>query len=135
MAETTYATRRAQLEAERDRVTGQLAELGVDRSSFDEGFADSGQVTAERGEVQALAGTLRETLQEIDAALGKIERGTYGHCESCGKSDRRCPARGDAGRASVHQLRVPASLTLDVGRAPCTSTGQTSSSSSRWSSR
>ena len=85
MAETTYATRRAQLEAERDRVNGQLAELGVDRSSFDEGFADSGQVTAERGEVQALAGTLRETLQEIDAALGKIELGTYGLCESCGK--------------------------------------------------
>jgi RNA polymerase-binding transcription factor DksA len=84
MAETTYATRRAQLEAERDRVRGQLRELGVDSSSFDEGFADSGQVTAERGEVQALAGTLTETLQEIDAALSKLEAGTYGACESCG---------------------------------------------------
>jgi RNA polymerase-binding protein DksA len=85
MAETKYATRRAQLQAEHDRLTGQLQELGVDRSSFDEGFADSGQVTAERGEVQALAGTLRETLQDIDAALGKIEQGTYGLCESCGR--------------------------------------------------
>jgi DnaK suppressor protein len=85
MAETTSATRRAQLEAEHDRLTGQLRELGVDRGSFDEGFADSGQVTAERGEVQALAGTLRETLQDIDAALGKIEQGTYGLCESCGR--------------------------------------------------
>jgi DnaK suppressor protein len=84
MAETTYATRRAQLEAERDRVSGQLQELGVDRNSFDEGFADSGQVTAERGEVQALAGTLRDTLQEIDAALEKLDRGTYGRCELCG---------------------------------------------------
>ena len=52
--------------------------------SFDEGFADSGQVTAERGEVEALVGTLRETLQEIDAALEKFEAGTYGRCESCG---------------------------------------------------
>lgn len=84
MAETTYATHRAQLAAERDRVTGQLQELGVDRSSFDDGFADSGQVTAERGEVQALVGTLRETLAEIDAALAKIEHGNYGQCESCG---------------------------------------------------
>jgi RNA polymerase-binding transcription factor DksA len=84
MAETTYATRRAQLEAERDRVSGQLRELGVDSAQFDEGFADSGQVTAERGEVQALAGTLTETLQEIDAALRKIDQGEYGLCESCG---------------------------------------------------
>jgi len=85
MAETTSATRRAQLLAEHDRVKGQLLDLGEDRDSFDEGFADSGQVTAERGEVQALAGTLQETLQDIDAALGKIEQGTYGLCESCGR--------------------------------------------------
>jgi RNA polymerase-binding transcription factor DksA len=83
MAEATAADRRAQLTAERDRVTGQLQELGVDRSSFDEGFADSGQVTAERGEVDALAGTLRETLVEVDEAISKLEAGTYGRCESC----------------------------------------------------
>jgi DnaK suppressor protein len=86
MAETTEASRRAQLTAERDRVTDQLRELGVERSSFDEGFADSGQVTAERGEVDALAGTLRDTLQDIDTALTKLEQGTYGQCESCGGS-------------------------------------------------
>jgi DnaK suppressor protein len=85
MAETTSATRRAQLQAEHDRLTEQLLDLGLDRASFDEGFADSGQVTAERGEVEALAGTLRGTLQDIDAALGKIEQGTYGLCESCGR--------------------------------------------------
>ncbi len=84
MAETTDATRRAQLTAERDRVTDQLRELGVERTSFDEGFADSGQVTAERGEVEALAGTLRDTLQEIDDALTKLEKGSYGQCETCG---------------------------------------------------
>jgi DnaK suppressor protein len=84
MAETTDATRRAQLTAERDRVNDQLRELGVERASFDEGFADSGQVTAERGEVEALAGTLRDTLQEIDTALTKLEQGTYGQCETCG---------------------------------------------------
>jgi DnaK suppressor protein len=94
MADTTYASRRAQLTAERERVINQLGELGVDRSTFDEGFADSGQVTAERGEVQALIGTLRDTLQEIDAALAKIDRGAYGECESCG--DRIADARLEA---------------------------------------
>jgi RNA polymerase-binding transcription factor DksA len=84
MAETTTATRRAQLTAERERVTVQLRELGFERDSFDEGFADSGQVTAERGEVQALAQSLRDTLQDVDAALGKIDSGAYGLCESCG---------------------------------------------------
>jgi DnaK suppressor protein len=84
MTETTQADRRAQLTAERERVTGQLQELGVDRNSFDEGFADSGQVTAERGEVDAIVGTLRDTLNEIDDALSKLEAGTYGLCESCG---------------------------------------------------
>jgi RNA polymerase-binding transcription factor DksA len=84
MAETTSANRRAQLTAERERVSDQLRELGVERSSFDEGFADSGQVTAERGEVEALAGTLRDTLQDIETALTKLEQGSYGQCESCG---------------------------------------------------
>jgi len=86
MAETTHAARRAQLAAERERVREQLVELGIERDSYDEGFADSGQVTAERGEVDALAGTLRETLHEIDAALEKFDNGTYGVCESCGEA-------------------------------------------------
>jgi DnaK suppressor protein len=82
---TTHADRRAQLTAEHDRVTAELRALGVDRSSYDDGFADSGQVTAERGEVDALSGSLRETLLEVDAALVKLESGTYGQCEACGE--------------------------------------------------
>jgi RNA polymerase-binding transcription factor DksA len=84
MPDTSYAAMRAQLTAERERVSGQLRELGIDRASYDEGFADSGQVTAERGEVEALVGTLRETLAEIEAALEKFDNGSYGRCERCG---------------------------------------------------
>jgi DnaK suppressor protein len=84
MAETTSATRRAQLQAEHDRLTGQLHDLGLDRDSFDEGFADSGQVTAERGEVEALVASLLDALEDVDHALGKLDTNGYGLCESCG---------------------------------------------------
>ena len=87
MSDVTHDTLRAQLEQERDRIQGQLAQMGYggDELSFDEGFADSGQVTAERGEVEALAGSLQETLAEISDALVRFEKGQYGVCEVCGK--------------------------------------------------
>ena len=73
------------LTAERERLTTELEAMGIDRATFDDGFADSGQVTAERGEVDALVGSLRETLGDIDNALAKIDVGTYGICERCGR--------------------------------------------------
>ena len=86
MAEVTNATQRAQLEEELARIRGQLEQMGHFGTgmSFDEGFADSGQVTAERGEVEALANSLVETLTEIEDALKKFDEGTYGVCENCG---------------------------------------------------
>ena len=88
MAETPDATRRDQLQEERGRLVGQLRQMGHGSGGnldFDDGFADSGQVTAERGEVDAVAGSLLETLQEIEDALRKFDDGTYGTCVSCGK--------------------------------------------------
>ena len=86
MADVTNATQRAQLVEERDRITAQLEQMGHFGTglSFDEGFADSGQVTAERGEVEALAASLVETLTEVEHALAKFDRGDYGICENCG---------------------------------------------------
>lgn len=84
---------RAQLEDERERLRARLRELGPN-DSFDEGFADSSQVTAERGELDALAGTLSESLREIEDALAKLDEGTYGLCESCG--NEIAPARLEA---------------------------------------
>jgi RNA polymerase-binding transcription factor DksA len=85
MAETTHAALRAQLEDERGRLHVQLEQMGYGgpKADYDEGFADSGQVTAERGEVDALAGSLLETLHDIDEALTKFDAGTYGVCENC----------------------------------------------------
>src|SRR5215510_12949708 len=79
MADTVHTVVRDQLAAERVRLQAQLQRLGhgPDASlDFDENFADSGQVTAERGEVEALAGQLEE-------AIAKLDAGEYGVCESC----------------------------------------------------
>ncbi|MDQ1493251.1 MAG: hypothetical protein QOD57_3836 [Actinomycetota bacterium] len=86
MADVTNPTQRAHLEEERARIRGQLEQMGHFGTgmSFDEGFADSGQVTAERGEVEALANSLVETLTEVEHALEKFDAGTYGVCEQCG---------------------------------------------------
>jgi RNA polymerase-binding transcription factor DksA len=78
---------RAQLQEERDRLVAQLRKLGHGPDpdlTFDEGFADSSQVTAERGEIDALAVSLEDTLEDIEVALQKLDDGTYGRCEGCG---------------------------------------------------
>ena len=78
---------RALLEEERDSLRHQLNELGYGSESlvYDSNFADSSQVTAERGETEALAKNLLETLAEVEHALEKFASSTYGPCESCGR--------------------------------------------------
>ncbi len=88
MPEQVSGTVRAQLEEERDRLRERLHELSPAADtelSFDDGFADTSQVTAERGEIDALVGSLTESLHEVEDALAKVDAGTYGSCESCGQ--------------------------------------------------
>jgi DnaK suppressor protein len=88
-SDATTADVRAQLEQERDELRHRLSELGFADGGtgldYDANFADSSQVTAERGEAEALATTLRETLTEVEHALAKLDAGSYGTCENCGK--------------------------------------------------
>lgn len=84
-AESTLRDTRANL-------VHQLSELGAneegelrDDVDFGEGFADAAAATAERTEVIGLVESLRKALDEVDAALERIEEGTYGTCASCGK--------------------------------------------------
>jgi len=78
---------RALLEEERRDLLAKLEELGLSGAglTYDSNFADSSQVTAERGEVEALGAKLREALQEVEDALAKLTDGTYGICEDCGR--------------------------------------------------
>ncbi len=79
---------RSLLEDEQRDLMATLAELGQGTESltYDSNFADSSQVTAERGEVEALAVKLQETLLEVNSALSKLLDGTYGVCEDCARS-------------------------------------------------
>ena len=85
------------LEDERRQLQSELSELGHGEGGgldYDPNFADTSQVTAERGEADALAGQLQETLDEVARALGRLEDGTYGMCEVCGVAI--APARLEA---------------------------------------
>ena len=88
LSEATLSDLRASLEQERSDLRARLAEMGLlsgGELSFDQNFADSSQVTAERGEVEALAGNLRESLSDVEDALVKLDNGTFGTCENCGQ--------------------------------------------------
>jgi RNA polymerase-binding transcription factor DksA len=87
LSESTLSDLRASLEQERSDLRARLGEMGMlsGGESFDQNFADSSQVTAERGEVEALAGNLRESLNDVEAALVKLDNGTFGVCEGCGQ--------------------------------------------------
>ena len=89
MANEAAVDYRALLEQERASLLSQLEELGFGPEGslvYDSNFADSSQVTAERGEAERLALQLQDALDNVQAALAKIEQGNYGVCERCGKA-------------------------------------------------
>ena len=96
MIDTSVAA--AALNEERAKLVHQLHELGADESGqltgdvdYGDAFADAGAATAERTEVLGLVETLKTMLDDVDAALARIDDGTYGTCASCGEeigSDR-----------------------------------------------
>ncbi|MFP3899829.1 MAG: TraR/DksA family transcriptional regulator [Acidimicrobiia bacterium] len=85
--QTSLSSLRGQLDDERTRLRAQIAALdsGEGSLTYDEGFADSGQVAAEMGENLALFKQLTEQLEEVEHALAKMDEGTYGTCERCGE--------------------------------------------------
>jgi RNA polymerase-binding transcription factor len=88
----TIDTLRHRVEKDRENLIVQLTEMGVDPTTgtpdsveFEQGFADSGQATAEKARILSIAEGLVESLREVEAALVRMDSGTFGRCESCGK--------------------------------------------------
>ena len=88
---------RERLAAERNDLRAQLEELEESTFSaaqsditgemgFDEEYADAGTNTFEREKDLSLVNNLRDLMDRIDKALAKMDDGTYGLCERCGKA-------------------------------------------------
>jgi DnaK suppressor protein len=83
---------RAELTEELKSVEHQLIEHGATSNpsdavevSTDEGFADSAQATMERSEMLSVIEQLQHSHSEIAGALKRMDEGTYGKCERCGR--------------------------------------------------
>ena len=91
-------TARERLNNERSRLATLIRNLSEDAdsdqtersgngelASIDQHPADMGSETFEREKDMAIVSTLEDQIGEVDQALKRVEAGTYGACEACGK--------------------------------------------------
>ncbi|MEO8423346.1 MAG: TraR/DksA family transcriptional regulator [Actinomycetota bacterium] len=82
---------RLALTEQRAQLRREIAEQGADPDSDDvsfgddAGFSDRSHSTQERSRLISVVQSLRSNLAEVERALGRIDTGTYGTCERCGK--------------------------------------------------
>ena len=90
------ATASKRLEEERTRLQGirddlrreqeeATSDTGGELSSFDQHPGDSGTETFELEKNVSLLEQVENELDEIEAAFQRLERGTYGICQACGR--------------------------------------------------
>ena len=90
------ATASRRLEEERTRLQGirdglqreqdeGSSETGGELSSVDQHPGDSGTETFEMEKNVSLLEQVEDELQEIEAAFQRLDRGTYGSCQACGR--------------------------------------------------
>jgi DnaK suppressor protein len=100
---------RTRLEALREDTRRRLAALtgdfdavvaaSRDSNADDEHDPEGATIAFERSQLSALARQARERLDEVEAALARVDAGTYGECERCG--DPIAPARLEARPAAA----------------------------------
>jgi RNA polymerase-binding protein DksA len=73
--------RLAGLTADYDEVVA----ASLDTNADDEHDPEGHTIAFERSQIGALVKQVRHHLEEVDAALERVEEGTYGVCESCGR--------------------------------------------------
>jgi len=91
LEETMLAALRAGLEDQRRDLRREIEEYGADPESddvtfeADAGFSDRSHSTEERSRTIAVVRALRSNLHDVERALAKMDAGTYGTCERCGR--------------------------------------------------
>ena len=102
---------------ERRRVEHALATLREHPGSLDEEveevaagsdnhLAETATATLGREIDYTLGDNAEQVISEIDAALQRIEEGTYGTCVDCGQRDPAGTARGESMGLSLHRLQA-----------------------------
>jgi DnaK suppressor protein len=81
--------------SERERILREIEELDADlsksledssgESPYDQHMAETAAVTLEREIDLSLQDNARAALAQIDRALHKLEDGSYGRCDKCGR--------------------------------------------------
>jgi RNA polymerase-binding protein DksA len=67
----------ASFEGTQSDITGEVG--------LDEDFADAGTATFERERDLSIRNNIRDLIDQITRAIGRIDEGTYGTCERCGR--------------------------------------------------
>lgn len=119
---------RNKLEAERDRLVALRQSQGEDAAldeeqadssgslaDYDQHPGDQGTETFERTKDLAVREQLDERLADIDHALARIDKGTYGTCEICGRDiePERLEARPAVRYCREHQEEMDESNRRD----------------------
>jgi RNA polymerase-binding protein DksA len=85
-ARAALAAEHARLSAEHAALRAGLQEVIRDSAAGSgDDQADSGAKTFGREHEQALADRVAEALDQTERAIARVDQGTYGNCESCGK--------------------------------------------------
>jgi RNA polymerase-binding protein DksA len=86
--------------------------------SVDQHPADEGSELFEREKNLTLQRTLQASLQEVNEALRKLDEGTYGVCESCGKpiGEKRLRALPEATHCIECQTKIEQKAAAAAGR-------------------
>ena len=87
---------RERLLQERERLSREIADLDADlsksledsseESPYDQHMAETAAVTLDREVDLTLEENARAAMTQIDRALAKLENGSYGHCDKCGRA-------------------------------------------------
>jgi DnaK suppressor protein len=120
-ARTRLESERRRLEetrrAAQDLVSGTTEEAVQELSTYDQHLADQGTETFERERDITVLQRVEAQLEEVQAALGRIEGGTYGVCELCGRpiGDERLEAMPMARYCLEDQARAEREGRVNAG--------------------
>jgi DnaK suppressor protein len=81
--------RKAEIEEDLDSMAGEIRAIGIDQDDENGGtgnhMAEDGSNVAESERLIAIRADLQVILQQVNSALERMDEGTYGVCQRCGK--------------------------------------------------